>query len=172
MNARAAAVKNAGSLKITAAGEREIVMTRVFDAPRKLVFDAHTEPELLKRWLFRPNGWSLAVCDIDLRVGGAFRYVWRKVDGTEMGMSGTYREIVRPERIVHTEVFDDPWFPGTAIITTVLLERDARTTFTCTMLYESREARDGVLKSPMESGLDAGYSRLDDLLASTLARRG
>ncbi|MEA2707544.1 MAG: hypothetical protein QOF78_145, partial [Phycisphaerales bacterium] len=98
---------NTGQLKLTTPGERELVMTRTFDAPRKMVFDAFTKPELLKRWLLGPPGWSMPVCDVDLRVGGAYRYVWRKdSDGTEMGMGGVYREIIAPERVVATEKFD------------------------------------------------------------------
>src|SRR4030081_468454 len=100
---------NPGGLTITAAAEREIVMTRVFRAPRELVFDAHTKPELVKRWLLGPDGWSMPVCEIDLRVGGSFRYVWRHGNGNEMGMRGVYREIVVPERLVATEKFDEPW---------------------------------------------------------------
>jgi uncharacterized protein YndB with AHSA1/START domain len=155
------------TLKVTASGDREIVMTRVFDAPRRLVFDACTKPELVKRWLLGPDGWSMPVCEIDLRVGGKYRYVWRRDrDGTDMGMGGVYREIVAPERIVATEVFDDPWYPGEAVGTLVLVEQGGKTTLTQTMLYESRETRDAVLKSPMESGVAASYDRLAELLAS------
>ena len=97
-------MKNTGTLQVTTPSDKEIVLTRVFDAPRHLVFDALTKPELLKRW-FGPRGWSLVVCDVDLRVGGAWRFVLRGPDGTEMGMSGIYREIARPERIgPHREV--------------------------------------------------------------------
>jgi len=102
-------MKNTGTLQVTTPTEREIVMTRVFDAPRSLVFDALTKPELLKRW-FGPRGWSLGVCEVDLKVGGTWRFVWRGPDGTEWGMHGAYREIVPPERLVHTETFDD--LPG------------------------------------------------------------
>jgi uncharacterized protein YndB with AHSA1/START domain len=162
---------NTGGLKVTTPTEREIVMTRVFDAPRELVFDAHTKPELVKRWLLGPDGWSMPVCEIDLRVGGKYRYVWRRDrDGTEMGMGGIFREIVPPERIVATEKFDESWYPGEAVDTTVLTEQDGRTTLTLTVLYESRAARDAVLKSPMESGMVAGYDRLERLLASLGAR--
>src|SRR2546426_5701027 len=92
-------MKDTGKLKVTAQSEREIVMTRDFDAPRRLVFDALTKPELLKRWLGVFGGWELAVCDVDLKVGGAYRYVWRRSsDGSEMGLRGVYREIVPPER--------------------------------------------------------------------------
>jgi uncharacterized protein YndB with AHSA1/START domain len=154
------------SLKVEARGEREIVMTRAFNASRHLVFDAFTKPELLKRWLYGPDGWTLAVCEIDLRVGGRYRYVW-KGHGTEMGMGGVYREIVVPEKIVSTERFDEPWYPGEAIGTVVLTEHAGTTTLMQTLQYESRAARDGVLKSPMESGVAMSYDRLEKLMAST-----
>ena len=152
------------SLKVEARGEGEIVMTRAFDAPRQLVFDAFTKPELLKRWLYGLEGWVLAVCEIDLRVGGRYRYVW-KGHGMEMGMGGVYREIVVPEKIVSTEKFDDAWYPGEAIGTVVLTEQAGTTTLTQTLLYESRAARDGVLKSPMESGVAMSYDRLEKLVS-------
>lgn len=161
-------MKDTGKLEVTTPSDREIAMTRVFDAPRKLVFDAFTRPELLKRWLLGPPGWSMPVCEIDLRVGGAYRYVWRHDrDGTKMGMGGVYREIVAPERLVTTERFDEAWYPGEAVGTLVLVEQGGTTTLTHTMLYESREARDAVLKSNMEKGVAASYDRLADLLAST-----
>jgi len=160
-------MRDTGNLEVAARGEREIVMTRVFDAPRRLVFDACTKPEIVRQWLLGPDGWSMPVCEIDLRVGGRYRYVWRRDrDGTEMGMGGVFREIVPPERLVTTEEFDDPWYPGQAIGTLVLVEEAGRTTLTQTMLYESREARDGVLKSPMEEGVAASYDRLEKILAS------
>ena len=155
------------SLKVEARGEREIVMTRAFEAPRQLVFDAFTKPELLKRWLYGPEGWTLAVCEIDLRVGGRYRYVW-KGHGTEMGMGGVYREIVVPEKIVSTEKFDEAWYPGEATGTVVLTEGSGTTTLTQTLLYESRSARDGVLKSPMESGVAMSYDRLEKLLTASV----
>ena len=155
------------TLKVSAAGDREIVITRAFDAPRNLVFDAHTKPELVRRWLLGPPGWTMPVCEIDLRVGGKYRYVWRNESGTEMGMGGVFREIVRPERLVATELFDESWYPGEALDTSVFLEEDGKTTLTLTVLYESREARDGVLKSPMEQGMAIGYDRLEQLLQSS-----
>lgn len=158
-------MKDSGTLKIVAHSDREIVMTRVFDAPRSMVFEACTKPELVKRWLLGPDGWSMPVCEIDLRVGGKYRYVWRRDrDGTEMGMGGVYREIVAPERIVATEKFDESWYPGEAVGTLVLIEQGGKTTLTQTMLYESRESRDAVLKSPMESGVAASYDRLAELV--------
>lgn len=154
------------NLQITTPSDREIAMTRVFDAPRRMVFDAMTKPELVRRWLLGPPGWTMVVCDIDLRVGGSYRYAWRKDDGSEMGMGGVYREIVRPEKVVSTEVFDQPWYPGEAVGTAVLVEEDGRTTLTTTVRYESQEARDGVLASPMEDGVAASYDRLEELVAS------
>jgi uncharacterized protein YndB with AHSA1/START domain len=159
-----------GKLQITTPSEREIAMTRAFDAPRSLVFDAWTRPELLKRWLGVRGGWSLAVCEVDLRVGGAYRFVWRGPNGKEMGMGGVYREIVRPERLVATEKFDDPWYEGEALDTTVLVEQGGRTTVTTTVLYESKEVRDAVLKTPMATGMVESYDKLDEVLASTAAR--
>ena len=155
------------TLKITTPSDRELAMTRVFDAPRRLVFDALTKPEMVKQWLLGPPGWTMPVCEIHLRVGGEYRYVWRRdSNGTEMGMGGVYREIVMPERIVATEKFDEAWYPGEALGTTVLIEQDRKTTLTQTVLYQSREARDGVLKSAMESGVATSYDRLAELLAS------
>src|SRR2546427_6606549 len=97
---------NAATFTVTTPSDREILITRVFDAPRSLVFDAMTRPELLKRWLSGPPGWSMTDCASDLKVGGAFRNVWRGPDGTEMAMRGIYRDIVPPERIVRTESFE------------------------------------------------------------------
>src|SRR5262245_14931705 len=101
-------------LKVSALSDREILMTRLFDAPRDLVFDAFTKPKLIKRWLTGPDGWSLPVCEVDLKVGGRLRYVWQHDDGTGMGLSGVFREIKRPERIVHSELFDEDWTGGEA----------------------------------------------------------
>ena len=148
-------------------GERALVMTRSFAAPRSLVFDALTKPELLKRWP-GPRAWPLVHAEVDLRVGGAYRFVARSPDGTEMGWGGVYREIVRPERIVQVERFDQAWFPGDSVVTAVLAEQDGWTTLRNTILYETREARDAVLASPMEGGVRESYERLAVLL-TTLA---
>jgi uncharacterized protein YndB with AHSA1/START domain len=161
---------NPGTLKLTTRGKREIVMTRVFDAPRTLVFDAFTKPDLVRKWLLGPEGWTMPVCEIDLRVGGSYRYVWRNAQGIEMGMGGVYREIVAPERVVATERFDQSWYPGEAVGTITLAEQSGKTMLTQTVLYDSREAREVVLKSPMESGVVASYDRLARLLASQAER--
>lgn len=160
---------NTGKLKVAAHGDREIVMSRVFNAPRHLVWDAFTRPELVKRWLLGPDGWSMPVCEIDLRVGGSYRYVWRHTDGMEMGMGGIYREIEIPERVVATEKFDEAWYPGEAVGTLVLVEIAGKTTVTQTMLYDSPQTRDAVLKSPMETGVATSYDRLETLVLSPAA---
>lgn len=156
---------NAGQLKITPKGDRELVITRDFAAPRRLVFDAYTKPELIRRWLGALEGWAFHVCDVDLRVGGTYRWVWKRVkDGYLMGMGGVYREIKAPARLVCTEKFDDAWYPGEALCTLELAEKAGRTTLTQTMTYESPEALKAVLASPMESGLKTGMDRLDEVL--------
>jgi uncharacterized protein YndB with AHSA1/START domain len=155
------------ALQLAARGEREIVMTRAFDAPRELVFEAYTRPDLLKRWLGVFNGWTLETCEVDLRVGGRYRYVWRVPGGKQMGMGGLFREIVAPERLVTTERFDDPWYEGEAVSTLLLEDRDGGTLMTNVVTYQSRAVRDGVLASPMETGLVASYDNLEQVLAES-----
>ena len=163
-------VKNMGKLQVTTPSEREIAMTRVFDAPRNLVFDAWTKPELLKRWLGVRGGWTFAVCEVDLRVGGSYRFVWRGPTGAEMGMGGVYREIVRPERLVATEKFDEPWYEGDALDTTTFVERGGKTTATTTVRYASQEVRDAVLKTPMLTGVAESYDKMAEVLASRVGQ--
>src|SRR6266851_441420 len=163
-------MNDTGKMQLATPTDREIVVTRVFDAPRHLVFDAFTRPELLKRWLFGPGGWSMVVCEVDLKVGGAYRYVWRHTNGAEMGMGGIHREIVPPERIVATQLFDEDWTGGEAIGTLVLTEREARSTLTNTIRYSSQPVRDAVLKTPMDKGMAAGYDRLEEMLPSLAAQ--
>src|SRR5215831_10062124 len=155
-------MKNTGTLKVTTSSDREIVLTRVFDAPRQMVFDAFSKPELLKRW-FGPRGWSLVVCDVDLRVGGGFRFVLQGPDGRQMGMRGVYREIVAPERSVHMESFDD--YPGESQVTAHFVEQNGQTTLRATVLYPSKDVRDMVLQTGMEHGAAESYDKLAELLA-------
>jgi uncharacterized protein YndB with AHSA1/START domain len=166
----ASTTKSPKTLHVAARGEREIVMTRVFDAPRQLVWDAFTKPELLKRWLFGPPGWTFDVCEVTQKVGERYRYVWRGPDGTQMGMGGVIREFTPPERMVGTERFDDAWYPGEALVTIELTEENGKTKLTQTLQYESREARDVVLKSPMESGITMSYDRLAEMLSKSPVR--
>jgi len=161
-------MKNTGTLKVETRGEREIVMTRVFDAPRELVFRALTTPDLLKRW-FGPHGWTLTECEVDLRVGGAWRFLSTGPGGRTMGMRGVYREIAPFERIVYTESFDEWAAQGSALITATLAERDGRTTLTVVSLAPSREVRDAVIQSGMEHGAAETYDRLADMLAGKAA---
>lgn len=158
-----------GALTIETPADREIVLTRVFDAPRDLVYDCYTKPELVRRWLLGPPGWSFEVCEIDLRVGGGYRYVWRSADGTSMGMRGVYREILPPERIVDTQLFDEDWTGGETVGTLVLRERNGKTTVTTTIAYASLQARDAALRTGMAEGMGAGFDRLEAYLA-TVAR--
>ena len=153
-------------LEVRPQGDREIVMTRSFDAPRQLVFDAYTKPDLVTRWMLGPDGWAMPVCEMDVRPGGKFRYVWRNATkGDDLHMSGTYHEIEAPSRIVHAERFDEPWSTGDALVTTCFEEANGKTTVTQTMLMDSTEARDGILASGMESGVARSYERLDEVLS-------
>lgn len=156
------------ALEVTTPSDREIRIARAFDAPRALVFDAYTKPELVSRWLLGPPGWTMPVCEIDLKAGGRYRWVWRHEDGREMGAGGVYREVVPPERIVHTELFDADWTGGEALVTTEFTERGGQTTVTVTVLYSSKTARDGAIKTGMTDGMEAGHRRLDEILASAV----
>lgn len=162
-------MNTAPTLQISTPNDREIVITRQFAASRQRVFDAHTRPELIKRWLLGPEGWTMPVCEVDLRVGGRYRYVWSHPEKGSMGMSGVYREIVAPERLVATEKFDQSWYPGEALDTLILTERNDKTILTQIVSYESKQARDIALSSGMTDGMSAGYDRLDMLLQSTTA---
>jgi len=154
-------MRNTGTLSVSTPTDLEIVMTRAFDAPRALVYEAFSKPELLRQW-FGPRGWSLAVCEVDLRVGGGFRFVLRGPDGKEMGMRGTYLELAPPERSVHLESFDD--YPGESHVTSLFVEKSGQTTLTVTVLYPSKQVRDAVIQSGMEHGAAESYDRLAELL--------
>ena len=143
---------------LTTPSDREVVITRTFEAPRRLVFDAWTRPEHVPRWMLGPEGWTMPVCEIDLRAGGGWHFVWRKSDGTEMGMRGTYREVVPPERLVHTESWGPEW-PET-VNTLVLTEEEGRTTAVLTLLYPTKKDRDAALATGMKEGMDVSYERL------------
>ena len=153
---------------VTTPSDCEITVVRAFNAPRDLIWDCHTKPELLKRWMLGPPGWSMPVCEIDLRVGGAYRYRWRNdADGTEFGSSGVHREIVPFERIVTTESMEG--FDGESINTLTFSEAGGRTLVSTNMLFPSKEIRDGAIQSGMSDGMAMGYDRLEDLLAELAA---
>jgi len=159
-------MKNTGTLKVNASGEREVVMTRVFGAPREWVFEAWTKPEIVKHWHYGPDDFPLTRCEIDLRVGGVLRIEWAHRDGHRMGLSGVYRQIAPPGRLVFTETWDDDWTGGEAVVTITFSESAGKTTLTQTVLYSSRAARDAVMQTPMEHGAAVSYDRLAALLAS------
>ena len=149
-------------LKVTTPSDREIVMTRVFDAPRDLVFEAHTSCEHMARW-WGPRNFETVSCEIDFRPGGAWRLVHRGPDGEVPGFRGEYRDIVRPERIVWT--FEWEGMPGHVSVDTLTLqEQDGKTTLTATSVFDSVEDRDGMLGSGMETGAAETYDRLDEYL--------
>lgn len=154
------------NLQVSTPNDQEILMTREFNAPRQLVWDAHTKCELLKKWLFGPDGWALSVCEMDLRVGGKYRWVWSHPQKKSMATGGVFREIVAPEKLVNTEQFEEAWYPGEALNSMVLTETAGRTLLTWTLRYESKEARDIALKSGMETGMEMGYERLDKMFAA------
>jgi uncharacterized protein (TIGR03086 family) len=152
-------------LDVIAVGDREIVMTRRFAAPRSLVFDALTTPELLLRWMHGPEGWRMVRCDVDPTVGGRYRYVWRGPNGERMTANGVFREITYPERLVTTEQFDDDWTGGEVVSVSELVADDGTTVLRHTATYTSRSARDAALESGMKHGVEASYAHLDDVLA-------
>ena len=172
-----------GTLEVATSGDREIVMTRLFNAPRKLVWDAMTRPELLARWLSGPPGWSMTACQNELREGAAFRWAWHcpeglhGPEGRDLLMCGVHREIVPPERIVRTESFagDSDAKQGEQLATLVLAERDGpgprgrQTTLSLTLRYASRQARDASLASGVARNMNAAYDALDKLLAGLWA---
>ncbi len=155
---------NRVSVQITTPTSREVVVSRVFHAPRDKVFDALTKPELLRRW-YGPPGWTLVVCEVDLLVDGMWRFVLHKPNGMVVGQRGVYREIVPAEKLVNTETWED-WDAGETVVTTRLVENAGRTTFTSTILFPSEEVRDTVVKSGLESGVSELYDKLDGLLAA------
>jgi uncharacterized protein YndB with AHSA1/START domain len=157
-----ATANKVGSTTSTTPSDREVVMTRVFDAPRSLVWEAWTNPEHVPQWLLGPEGWTMPVCEIDLRPGGEWHFVWRRSDGTEMEMRGEYREVAAPERLVSTESWGGDW-PET-LNTLILTEEDGKTTMTQTVLYPSKEARDAALGTGMQEGASQSFDRLAEHL--------
>ena len=149
-------------VNVTTPSDREIVMTRLFDAPRDLVYDCYTKVELLKRWM-QPEGWIFIQCDVDLKVGGAFHWRWRHAHGQEIGIHGVYREIVRPQQITRTEFFDFDSMQSESFGTLSLAEQNGQTTLTTRVLYVSQEARDQALTFCVDK--EAVSAKLDALLS-------
>jgi uncharacterized protein YndB with AHSA1/START domain len=166
------------TLNVSTPSDLEIVMTRVFDAPRHLVWRAMSTPELVRRWMFTPPGWAGAECEMDVRVGGKFRWAWNGPDGQlALTISGEHREVNPPARIVHTEYMQmgpgaggpgsnsesaEPW---ELVATMELIDQGGKTQLRMTLLFPSKQARDVALASGMEHGVSAGYDQLDGILA-------
>jgi uncharacterized protein YndB with AHSA1/START domain len=157
-----ATVNKVGATTFTTPSDRELVMTLVVDAPWRRVFDAWTKPEHLPHWMLGPSGWTMPVCEIDLRPGGAWHFVWRRSDGTEMGMRGIYKEVAPPERLVSTESWGGDW-PETTN-TLILSEEHGTTRITQTVLYPSKSARDAALATGMKDGVSQSFERLAEYL--------
>jgi uncharacterized protein YndB with AHSA1/START domain len=164
----AASAKASSALTVTLPSDREVLLTRVFDAPPELLFEAFTKPEHLRHWFGRRD-WTMAECEVNLKVGGAWRYLLLGPKEQKLGMHGVYREIQRPERLVYTEAFDE--FPGESVVTTTLTEENGRTTLSSRMLCASKKVRDMVIDSGMERGAAETYDRLAEHLA-TIPRAG
>jgi uncharacterized protein YndB with AHSA1/START domain len=157
--------------QVTLPSDREVQVTRSFKAPRTLVYRAYTEPQLMRRWLLGPPGWTMPVCEMDVRVGGGYRWRWRNnEDGSEFGFAGTFREVKPPSRLVHTESYE----PGTvggaypdkdALITISFTEEAGITTVTSHMDFGSQEARDAAMSTGMTDGMEQSYQLLDRVLS-------
>ncbi len=156
-------VRNSDTFTVTTPSDTEIRMTRLFDAPRRLVFEVLTRPEHVRRWWgILGEGYSVPVCEIDLRPGGKWRFIGRGPGGDIPAFYGEFREIVPPERIVQTEIFE-PYPDAPGVNTTILTEENGKTRVTVTSVYGSKEIRDMVLQSGMETGAAISYDRLEDV---------
>jgi uncharacterized protein YndB with AHSA1/START domain len=159
--------------QVTLPSDREVKVTRSFKGPRSLVYRAYTEPDLVRRWLLGPPGWAMPVCEMDVRVGGRFRWRWRSEEkGDEFGFTGVFREVLPPSRIVHTEAYDPGTvggvYPGEdAIVTVTFVEDGGVTTVTSLIDFGSRKARDSAMATGMTDGMEQSYQLLDRLLAET-----
>jgi len=158
---------------VTLPNDHDVVVVRAFNAPRNLVFDAWTKPELVRRWLLGPPGWTMPICEMDVRPGGKYRWRWRSEEnGAEFGFEGEFREVVHPSRIVHVERYDPGSVGGDmgeALVTSELTENNGVTTHKMTIHYESKAVRDAALKTGMTDGMEQSYQKLDELLAATPA---
>jgi uncharacterized protein YndB with AHSA1/START domain len=156
--------------QVTLPSDREVKVTRSFKAPRALVYQAYTQPELVRRWLLGPPGWSMPVCEMDVRVGGKYQWRWRNdQDGSEFGFSGTFREVQPPSKLVHSEAYEPGTvggsFPGNdALVTVTFSEEGGITTLTSLIDFGSKEARDGAIATGMTDGMEQSYQLLDRLL--------
>jgi uncharacterized protein YndB with AHSA1/START domain len=156
--------------EVTLPSDREVRVVRSFNAPRELVWDAHTKPELVQKWMLGPPGWDMPVCEMDVRVGGKYKWQWKsKEDGKQFGFFGTFSEVNAPTKLVHDEYYDPGDIGGSmptgdpAIVSLELGETGGVTTLVCTIKFASKEARDGAVSTGMTGGMEQGYARLDDM---------
>ena len=157
--------------EVTLPSDTEVRVTRAFHAPRQLVWEAHTKPELVQKWMLGPPGWSMPVCEMDVSAGGKYRWRWKSdEDGTEFGFHGTFRQVEAPARLVHDEYYDPGDIGGDmptnepALVTLELSEAGGVTSAVSTMKFASKEARDGAVATGMTDGMEMGYARLDELV--------
>jgi uncharacterized protein YndB with AHSA1/START domain len=167
-------MEKASKSQVTIPNDREVHVSRVFNAPPAIVFDAFTKPQLVKRWLTGPPGWTMPVCEMDVRVGGKFTWRWRgESDGKEFGFTGEFREVVRPSRLVHTENYDPGDVGGTmggeALVISEFKPQGGGTLYTITIRYQSKADRDAAVKTGMTDGMEMGYAKLDSILVAAAA---
>ena len=160
--------------QVTLPSDREVRVARSFKASRALVYRAYTEPQLLQRWLLGPPGWSMPVCEMDVRVGGRYRWRWRSdKDASEFGFAGTFREVTPPSRLVHTETYDpmtigDGHPTSKALVSVTFAEESGVTTVTTLIDFGSKEARDAAVATGMTDGMEQSYQLLDAVLRERL----
>ena len=154
------------TLTCTREGDRTIVVTRTFASPRERIFAAYTQPSYLMHWFYGPEEYPILSCDIDLREGGALRYVWRMPGGKSMGLSGSFKRVVPNEHLTHTELFDDDWTDGEALVQTDFIQTDGRTIVATRVHYTSAATVEQALTTGMLHGWDMMLNRLDAYLAS------
>lgn len=161
--------------EVTLPSDREVRVVRSFKASRQLVWDAHTKPELITKWMLGPSGWTMPVCEMDVREGGKYRWRWKSDEtGKEFGFFGVFKEVNKPSRIVHEETYDPGDLGGAmpmdpAIITSTYAEANGVTTLTVTMLFASKEIRDAAVSTGMTNGMEQGYARLDEMFKQQAA---
>jgi uncharacterized protein YndB with AHSA1/START domain len=161
--------RSSGKLVVTLPSDKEILLSRVFDAPRHLVFEAMTRPEYVRRWWCCTDGATMPVCEIDFRVGGRYRFVMQMPDKSEFGFNGEYKEIVPPERVVHSEIFE-PYPDSPSLVTMTLEEENGKTHYQTRVAHQSREARDMHVASGMEQGAATALDRVEEIARSLLPR--
>lgn len=154
-------------LTLEPSGETDVVILRRFDAPRDLVFEAFTDEELIPKWMLGPEGWTMPLCEVDLRPGGGYQHVWRKEGEPDLVLNATFDEVHPPERLVSRERFGDDWTQGETVVTTEFeAQEDGGTLIRMTVRFSSRDARDAATRTGMATGMEAGYERLDGVLAT------